>query len=74
VALKFDRYDLEPAGKSWQESGEAALDRAECAMEQHERRAVAVALVVQLERAHGDVARGLRWWRDRVSQRHAWVR
>jgi hypothetical protein len=42
------------------EADRAALDRAEGAVEKDERRAFAVALVVKLERADVDVARGPR--------------
>jgi hypothetical protein len=60
VALELDRHDLEVAGERGQQLGEAALDRAEGAVEQDERRAFAVALVVKLDRADVDVARGRR--------------
>jgi hypothetical protein len=65
--LQLHGDHLEVAGEEGQQPGEAALDRAHRAMEQRERSAVAMALVVDIERADGDVARG-------VGPAHAWVR
>ena len=56
VALQLDRYHLEVAGERGEQVGEAALDRPERAVEQYQRMPVAVALAVQLQRAHVDVA------------------
>jgi hypothetical protein len=60
VALQLDGHHPEVAGKGGQQSGEAALDRAERAVEQHQRRAVTMTLVVEIERTDVDVARGRR--------------
>jgi hypothetical protein len=68
MALQID--ELGVASKHGQQAGETALDGAERAVEQRERRAVAtvaVAPVVHLERAHVDVARVLRRRRDRLA-------
>jgi hypothetical protein len=59
MALQLGGDHPEVASEQRQELLEAALDRAERAMEQHERRAIAVPLVVELEPADVDVARGL---------------
>jgi hypothetical protein len=48
VALQLDCHQLEVASELGQQFGEPALDRAERAVEQQERRAFAMALVVQL--------------------------
>ena len=48
VGLQLDCHQLEAASELGQQFGEPALDRAERAVEQQERRAFAMALVVQL--------------------------
>jgi hypothetical protein len=67
VTLQLDRYDLEVVAKLRQQRGEAALDRPERPVEQHERVAGTVALVVHRERTNVDVAR-------RLTSPHAWTR
>jgi hypothetical protein len=69
VALQLDGNHLEVVSERGQQHGEAALDRAHRAMEQHERRPVSMALVVQVEFAYVDVARALRRCRDRTRRR-----
>jgi len=67
VALQLDAQYPEAARERGQQTREAALDRPERPVKQPKRRARAVTLVVQLERADVDVARGLR-------PPHAWLR
>jgi len=46
VALQLDGQNLEVGGERGQQVGEAALDRAEGAVKQHERRPLTMTLVV----------------------------
>jgi hypothetical protein len=58
VPLQLDRDNLEVFGEHRQQSGKATLDRAHRAVQQHERRAAAMALVIQVETADIDESRG----------------
>jgi len=73
VALQFDGDHLEVLGECRQQPSEAALDRAHRAVKQDQRSAVAMALVVKIERAHVDVARRHRRRRPRLAGAPAWV-
>ena len=65
VTLQFDGDHFKVLSEGEQQAGEAALDRAYYAMQQHKRSAAAMALVVHVERTHIEVAGKLRH-RDRL--------
>jgi hypothetical protein len=52
VTLQFDGDHFKVLSEGGQQAGEAALDRAYYAMQQHKRSAAAMALVVHVERTH----------------------